>query len=104
MGVETVSTGVKYAIFTSTRKDSMNKVTGVALAAAAAALFGSITPSVQANEAPQVKCMGINACKGQSKCQTAQNACAGQNACKGHGWLLVPSAQACVDQGGSVLE
>jgi hypothetical protein len=62
---------------------------------------------VLANEAgnsTQVKCMGINACKGQTKCKTATNACAGQNSCKGMGWLLSASADECVKQGGKVIE
>jgi hypothetical protein len=48
--------------------------------------------------------MGINGCKGQSKCKTASNACAGQNSCKGMGWLLSPSAEECVKQGGTVIK
>jgi hypothetical protein len=58
----------------------------------------------EANDSMSVKCQGINACKGQSKCKTAANACAGQNACKGMGWLLSPSADECTKQGGSVIK
>jgi hypothetical protein len=50
----------------------------------------------------QVRCSGINSCKGQSFCATAKNACAGQNACKGQGWLRV-SREECSSKGGQVL-
>jgi len=80
----------------------------LALAASAAALFaGAMATPVfadEANDSTMVKCQGINGCKGQSKCQTASNACAGQNACKGMGWLLSPSEDECVKQGGKVIE
>jgi uncharacterized membrane protein len=85
-----------------------NKAAGVALAASAAALFASTAAAPvfadEGQESKQVKCMGINACKGQGKCQTATNACAGHNSCKGMGWLLSPSAKACEEQGGKVIE
>jgi hypothetical protein len=60
-----------------------------ALASAAAALFvaGAALPAA-ADEA-EVKCEGVNACKGQSACSTAQNECAGQNGCKGKGFLML---------------
>lgn len=51
-----------------------------------------------------VKCLGINACKGQSGCRTAANACKGQNSCKGKGWLMVDSEKECVDKGGTVAK
>jgi len=85
-----------------------NKAARLALAASAAALFAStaVAPVFAAEDqgSTQVKCMGINACKGQSKCQTATNACAGQNSCKGVGWLLSPSAEDCETQGGKVIK
>lgn len=84
------------------------KVGKLALAASAAALFaGAMATPVFADEAKDsmsVKCQGINACKGQSKCKTAANACAGQNSCKGMGWLLSPSAEECTKQGGTVIK
>ena len=79
----------------------------VSLATAAAALFCAVAvPAVHAADAGSttVKCMGINACKGQSKCKTAENACAGQNSCKGKGWLVVPSASECMAKGGKVIQ
>jgi hypothetical protein len=66
------------------------KLTGLAMATAAAALFASagIAP-VAAKEEAKVHCSGVNQCKGQSACQTANNACKGQNSCKGKGWLYL---------------
>jgi hypothetical protein len=94
---------------TSIKNGSLtNKAGKLALAASAAALFVTtmVTPAFgsEAEQSATVKCQGINACKGQSKCKTATNACAGQNACKGQGWLPSPSADECGKQGGSVIE
>ena len=60
-----------------------------ALASAAAALFvaGAAAPAL-ADEA-KVKCEGVNTCKGQSACSTAQNECAGKNSCKAKGFLML---------------
>ncbi len=66
------------------------KLTGLALATAAAGLFATAgIPAVYAKEAAKIHCDGANACKGQSACQTASSACKGQNSCKGKGWLLL---------------
>jgi hypothetical protein len=77
----------------------------LSIATAVAILF--ITGGVVANASDsagtvQVRCSGINSCKGQSFCATAKNACAGQNACKGQGWLKV-SREECSSKGGQVL-
>jgi hypothetical protein len=62
------------------------KLNGVAIAAAAAAVFAMAPLSVSAADAGKAgHCMGANACKGQGACKTANNACKGQNACKGKG-------------------
>lgn len=78
----------------------------IALAAAALMLSGAAVTAVpsSAEAAGGVKCMGVNACKGQGKCQTASNACAGHNACKGQGWVKVDNAKACTDKGGKVIK
>lgn len=84
----------------------MNTVAKLSVAAAAAALFSTmaVTPvSAAEGGSATVKCQGINSCKGQSKCKTAESACAGQNSCKGKGWITVPSAEECIKQGGKVL-
>ncbi len=81
------------------------KAKSLSIATAVALLF--ITGGVVANTgesagAVQVRCSGINSCKGQSFCATAKNACAGQNACKGRGWLKV-SREECSSKGCQVL-
>jgi len=80
------------------------KLTGAALATTAAMLFAIAPVSSVAAEEAGVACMGINACKGQGACATADNACAGQNACKGHGITKVSSADECTEKGGTVKQ
>jgi hypothetical protein len=75
------------------------------IATAVALLFISGVFVVHANNnirAAQMRCFGINSCKGQSFCATAKNACVGQNTCKGQGWLQSPR-QECSAKGGRVL-
>jgi hypothetical protein len=83
----------------------------LALATTAAILFANVSLATNQYAAASptttdkpVKCMGINACKGQSGCKTAANACKGQNSCKGKGWLMVDSEKECVDKGGTVTK
>ena len=78
---------------------------GFVVAAAAAALFASgtvaaLSTSVHADDS--VKCFGVNACKGQSQCRTAQSQCNGHNKCAGKGWIRMDSAAACEAEGGRV--
>ncbi len=84
--------------------NASKKLSGAAIAAAAAALFatGFTATAVASPEEATVKCSGINACKGSSACATATNSCKGQNSCKGHGWIKA-SAKECKDKGGKVL-
>lgn len=49
-----------------------------------------------------VKCSGINTCKGTSACATATSSCHGQNKCKGQGWIKV-TKEACEAKGGKIL-
>ena len=75
------------------------------LAAATAALFAGGAASAahaQAEEA-KVHCGGVNGCKGQSDCATAQSACKGMNACKGKGFKDVGKGE-CEKAGGKVLD
>jgi hypothetical protein len=65
------------------------KTTGMALATAAALLFGSVAVNTAQAEDGKVKCQGGNACKGKPACATATSACAGQNKCKGTGYVTV---------------
>ena len=79
-----------------------SRLTGLALATAAAGLFAMAPADAIAGyggKAETVKCMGVNACKGMSSCKTATSACKGQNACKGQGFVSV-SKRACEQIGG----
>ena len=53
-----------------------------------------------------VKCAGINSCKGQGACASADgsHACAGKNECKGKGWVKVKSEAECTKKGGTVIK
>ena len=82
------------------------KMTGLLLASSAAALFGAANIAAAAEgtaTSAEVKCMGINACKGTSECATASNACQGHNSCKGQGWVHA-SKEDCDAKGGKVIE
>lgn len=80
-----------------------SKTTGLALAAAASALFATgCTTLCDSHEAP-VKCAGVNACKGTSQCATPDNSCKGQNSCKGEGWVYMSKSE-CVSNGGSIVD
>jgi hypothetical protein len=69
------------------------KLTGLALATAAAGLFVTAAiPAASAAEEAKVHCDGVNACKGESACQSAHNSCKGMNSCKGKGWLYLSKA------------
>jgi hypothetical protein len=70
-----------------------SKISGAAIATAAALLFGSVAVTTASAEEAKVKCEGVNACKGKSACATAHNSCQGQNACKGHGYLMLSKAE-----------
>ncbi|HLO23231.1 MAG TPA: hypothetical protein VK193_07405, partial [Methyloceanibacter sp.] len=61
------------------------KRSGVSIAVAAAALIAAIPAQSGPAYADDAKgrCMGANACKGQSACSA--NGCSGTNACKGKG-------------------
>ena len=75
------------------------RITGIALAALAAALFTTAPLAQQDSGSTQGKCYGVNACKGKSSCQSAGHSCKGQNACKGKGFVIV-SKTACEQIGG----
>jgi len=86
--------------------NQVKKLSGVALASAAAALIlsGVTATAVSAGEkVAEVKCSGINSCKGTSACATATSACQGQNSCKAQGWIKATAAD-CTTKGGTILE
>jgi hypothetical protein len=86
---------------------------GIQLASAAAALaFSAMTiaapsPSGSSGKAiaagDKVHCYGINSCKGQADCKTANNACKGQGSCKGQGFKGVAAAE-CLKDGGTIAD
>lgn len=51
----------------------------------------------------KVHCYGVQSCKGNSDCKTAEHSCKGQNACKGHGFKAV-AAKDCMDKGGVIAD
>jgi uncharacterized membrane protein len=64
----------------------------VALAAAAAVMFSTVAMTTASADDAKVKCSGVNSCKGQSACKSANNACKGQNSCKGTGFKMMTQA------------
>jgi hypothetical protein len=78
------------------------KLSGAAVAAAAAALFISGCASMgqpSGAQSAKVQCFGVNSCKGQSDCKSASNACKGQNSCKGKGFVSMTKSE-CDAAGG----
>ena len=84
--------------------NNKKKVIGLTLATAAALAFASLPATATFAQGVQVKCYGINSCKGQGACKSVANSCKGQNACKGHGIVMEDNEQACVSAGGSITE
>lgn len=76
------------------------KVSGFALATAAAGMF-AMAPMGATAEEMKVQCMGVNSCKGQSACKTANSNCKGLNSCSGQGFLEMTKAD-CDEKGGTV--
>ncbi|MCF6190445.1 MAG: hypothetical protein L3J51_08200 [Cocleimonas sp.] len=94
---------------------TLSKLSGVALASATATLLlagcGGSSKSAgteekaaapDATKVAEIKCSGINSCKGTGACATATHACAGQNSCKGQGWVKASKAD-CDTKGGKVV-
>ena len=86
------------------RATTMKKLSGTALAIAAAGLFvgQTVLPAAAADDA-KIHCGGVNACKGKSDCKTAKSECKGQNACKGQGYKAM-SAKDCKAKGGTEMK
>jgi len=80
--------------------NTAKKISGVALAAAAATMFAVAPMNVSAGAHMAGKCIGGNSCKGASACATATTGCAGQNSCKGQGWVKTTKAE-CDEKGGT---
>lgn len=86
------------------------KLTGAALAVAAAALVGCASTdnkvsssSAVSGKAEFAHCYDVNVCKGHNDCKTADNACAGHAECKGTGFVSM-TPKACADVGGKLKD
>ncbi len=78
-------------------------IKGAFVAASVAGMFAAMTPMVaSAKGSDDVKCAGVNACKGTGACKSASNECKGTNGCKGKGWTTA-SAKECKSKGGMVV-
>lgn len=75
------------------------KKTKVFMALSAATLITTAAVTTASAKEDLGKCVGGNACKGQSACQNTSNSCAGQNSCKGKGWIKTDK-KACSTKGG----
>lgn len=84
------------------------KIKGIVIASAALGLMagGAAVATAGSHDGGEVKCSGINSCKGQGECAAADGSheCSGHNSCKGKGWVSVESAEACAEKGGTVVE
>ena len=81
-----------------------SRTTNKVLMAAVAGLLtvGAIGASpARAADSDNVKCYGINSCKGKSSCAGGGHSCAGKNACKGQG-AVDTTKDDCAKQGGSL--
>jgi hypothetical protein len=80
---------------------------GATLAAAAfsIALAGTVmAPAANAAMMKHdVKCLGVNSCKGHGSCKQGNHGCKGMNACKGQGWVSL-SAKKCASMHGKVIK
>ena len=83
-----------------------NVLKGAIIAGSVGLLFacgGDDTPTDTSSATKEVKCQGINDCKGHSDCAGTANDCKGLNDCKGTGYLVVASDKDCTDKGGKVI-
>ena len=83
----------------------VSKTTNIAMAVAAASLFAFAPMSATHADGATAKvhCYGVNKCKGNNDCKTANNACKGKASCKGQGFVAMSEA-ACDKVGGKVGE
>jgi len=76
----------------------------ILIASAAAALFLSGAVAARAEDKAgkdEVRCAGVNACKGQGGCAGGGHSCAGKNGCKGQG-ITKTTAEDCKAKGGTI--
>jgi uncharacterized membrane protein len=84
-----------------------NKKGKALLASAAAGLMTFTMTAVtagnaqaEAGKAEQVKCYGVNKCKGTAECGGKGHGCAGKNECAGQGWIMKPKDDCLAMKGG----
>lgn len=88
---------------------SKHMKTGTLIAGAVAGLFAmgafaaDKAPAKDAKAGGDVKCAGVNECKGKGGCAGADNSCAGKNGCKGKGVMSMTEAD-CKAKGGTVAK
>lgn len=106
----TVLAGAAWALFAcggSSAPESTTPAATEAAPAAEGAEGAEAAPAEGGEAAPmtaeQVKCSGINECKGKGECGAADHSCKGQNECKGKGWVMA-STEDCSGKGGSVVQ
>jgi hypothetical protein len=76
----------------------------IASAAVGLVIGGAVTAQATDKAGDEkVQCSGVNACKGQGGCATADHSCAGKNACKGKG-VVEMSKSECEKKGGKVAD
>lgn len=88
----------------------MKNSKNVLVAAAVASLFAGaayagdkVAPKKDAKDAAaQIKCTGVNECKGKGACGGATHDCAGHNECKGKGWITLTEKD-CKAKGGTIV-
>lgn len=82
-------------------KKSVNKK-GLLLASAAAGLmaFAATMAVPQQAQAEDVKCYGVNKCKGTGECGGKGYSCAGNNSCAGKGFLKIDKDNCLKIKGG----
>jgi uncharacterized membrane protein len=85
--------------------DNSMKKSKVLLASAAAGLMtlamSAAPDSVRAEgDDEQVKCYGVNKCKGTGECGGKGYSCAGNNECAGHGWIKLDKDKCLSIKGG----
>jgi len=80
----------------------LNHKSGAKIAITAAALIvsGTLATSAFAAGGTEGKCFGVNGCKGQGACKTAQNDCKGHNACQGKGFIVMTDTE-CAEKSGT---
>lgn len=79
------------------------KKSSLLLASAAAGLMTlamTAGPDVAHAEDDEVKCYGVNKCKGTGECGGKGHSCAGHNECAGKGWIKLDKDKCLKIKGG----